>query len=81
VPTASPFLVESTALGLLGGLIGGSLAVAAVVGTAVARDWTAVLAPWTVAAAPAVGALVGLAAGGYPAVRAALIEPAAALRR
>ncbi|MCA2218842.1 ABC transporter permease [Jidongwangia harbinensis] len=81
VHIATQFLTESTALGLLGGLVGGSVAVAAVVGTAVLRDWTAVLAPWTVAAAPAIGAGVGLVAGVYPALRAAWIEPAAALRR
>lgn len=81
VHVAVQFLAESTALGLLGGLVGGGVAVAAVVGTAVLRDWTAVLAPWTVAAAPAIGAGVGLVAGVYPALRAAWIEPAAALRR
>ncbi len=78
---AVQFLAESTALGLLGGLIGSSLGVAVVVSTAVARQWTAVLAPWTVAAAPLIGALVGLVAGGYPALRASWIEPVEALQR
>ena len=81
VHIAAQFLVESTALGLLGGMVGSSLGVAAVVGTAVGHHWTAVLAPWTVVAGPAIGAAVGALAGSYPAVRAGRIEPSDALRR
>lgn len=78
---AAQFLTESTALGTLGGLIGTSLGVAVVVGVALARHWTAILQPWAVLPAPLIGALVGMAAGLYPALRAALIEPIEALRR
>ncbi|MEW2431631.1 ABC transporter permease [Micromonospora sp. NPDC047644] len=78
---AAQFLTESTALGLLGGLVGASVGVSVVILVAVAKDWTAVLQPWTVWPAPFVGGLVGLASGLYPAVRAASIEPADALRR
>jgi putative ABC transport system permease protein len=78
---AAQFLAESTALGLLGGLLGTTLAVASVVIFALARHWTAVLEPLTVLPAPFIGAATGLLAGLYPATRASLIEPLAALRR
>ncbi|MFC1431417.1 ABC transporter permease [Streptacidiphilus sp. N1-3] len=78
---ATQFLTESTALGALGGLIGTSLGVATVLATAVAQHWTAVLQPYAVLPAPLIGALIGLVAGLYPALRAARIEPLDALRR
>jgi putative ABC transport system permease protein len=75
------FLAESTALGLFGGLIGTSLGVATILSITVYRHWTALLDPRIVAAAPVAGAVVGLLAGLYPALRASLMEPADALRR
>jgi putative ABC transport system permease protein len=75
------FLTESTTLGTLGGLLGTSIGVAAVVTVSLAKHWTALLNPSTVLAAPLIGSVVGLAAGLYPAVRAAWIEPLEALRR
>ncbi|MFK0043142.1 ABC transporter permease [Streptomyces sp. NPDC090741] len=70
----SQFLTESGALGSLGGLIGTSLGVLTVVVASVARNWTPVIHPATVAAAPAIGLLTGLAAGIYPAWRASRIQ-------
>src|SRR6266536_2838533 len=75
------FLAESTALGLLGGLIGASLGVVTILAITIYRHWTALLDPRIVVAAPVAGAVVGLLAGLYPALRASLLEPADALRR
>lgn len=77
---ASQFLLESTVTGLLGGIIGASLGVLVIVLVSAVRDWTPVLEGWLPFAAVGLGALVGLIAGTYPALRAAQTEPIAALR-
>ncbi|MFD3610340.1 ABC transporter permease [Streptomyces atroolivaceus] len=75
------FLAESAALGLVGGVTGTSLGTAVVVGVSLQKEWTPVVDPLTLAAAPALGLATGLLAGLYPAWRAARIPPVDALRR
>lgn len=75
------FLSESAVLGAFSGLAGTSIGVITIVIVALTHQWTPVLAPTLVIAAPVIGLLTGVLAGCYPAWRASRIEPADALRR
>ena len=77
---AGQFLLESTTIGLLGGVVGAALGIAVVVCVAVFKEWTPVLDLRLALGAPLAGALVGLLAGLYPSLRAARMEPVDALR-
>ncbi|MFI6325383.1 ABC transporter permease [Nonomuraea sp. NPDC050556] len=77
---AAQFLLESTLIGLTGGVIGASLGIVAVVAISAAKQWTPVLDLTLALTAPLAGALVGLLAGLYPSLRAARMEPVDALR-
>lgn len=77
---AGLFVVESTLVGLLGGVFGASLGLLAVVGVSYLSRWKPVLDGWLPPAAALTGAVIGLLAGAYPAWRASRVEPVAALR-
>jgi len=78
--TARLHAPQSAALGTIGGILGTSIGIMAVVIIATTRDWTATLNPLYTLPAPTIGLLTGLLAGAQPAWRASRIAPVDALR-
>ncbi len=74
------FLGESVLLSLLGGAAGIALGAAATAGYASIQGWILVVPVLAVAGGVAIALALGAVAGLYPAVRAAQLAPAAALR-
>lgn len=77
---ALQFLLESTSLGVIGGVIGASVGLLTVVAVSAYQTWTPVLDPAVLLLAPILGGVIGLISGTYPALRAARLEPVEALR-
>jgi putative ABC transport system permease protein len=77
---AGQFLAESTLLALGGGVVGAALGAGITAVVASVQGEAAVVPPLSLAAALAASLVVGAAAGVYPAVRAARLPPAEALR-
>jgi putative ABC transport system permease protein len=77
---AAQFVAEATTLALIGGAAGAVLGALATAIYASARRWPAVVPPADLLAAVAIAVAVGAAAGLYPALRAARLSPAEALR-
>ena len=74
------FLTESVLLAGVGGVAGAALGAGGTAAYASARGWTAVVPPLGVAAGVGAAVVIGAVAGLYPAVRAARMAPAEALR-
>jgi putative ABC transport system permease protein len=74
------FLGESVLLSALGGCAGIALGAAATAGYAQVQDWKTVVPLLAVAGGVGLALMLGALAGLYPAVRAARLAPAAALR-
>jgi|SRR5690349_7571736 putative ABC transport system permease protein len=74
------FLVEATTLATVGAAGGVALGIALAGLVAAATPLPAAVAPWSILVGVVLGAGVGIAAGVYPASRAARLDPIAALR-
>jgi macrolide transport system ATP-binding/permease protein len=77
---AAQFLVESTSMGVIGGILGASFGVAIVLAVSACQLWTPVLDPGVPFLVPLIGGAIGLISGTYPALRAAKLEPVEAFR-
>jgi putative ABC transport system permease protein len=75
------FLIEAATLSVFGAAIGITLGIIAAKVVAATTPLPASVAPWSIAVGLVLGAGVGVVAGVYPASRAALLDPIAALRQ
>jgi len=74
------FLIEAVILSLIGGILGVFLGIVVAKGTTAIIGMPSAIKLWAVVAALIVSSSVGLFFGVYPARRAAMLDPIAALR-
>jgi putative ABC transport system permease protein len=75
------FLIESATLSTLGAAVGIALGAAAALVIRSTTPMPTFVAPWSIAVGVLIGAGVGIVSGVYPASRASLLDPVAALRQ
>jgi putative ABC transport system permease protein len=73
-------IIEAAQTGTIAGVLGTTIGILAVAATAVARQWTPIIDPAILLAAPVIGIATGAAAGTLPALNAARTPPADTLR-
>jgi putative ABC transport system permease protein len=77
---AAQFVVESAALALIGGTVGVGIGALVTIGYAKRQDWTVSVPLEGLALGVLAALIIGAVAGLYPAVRAARLDPAEAVR-
>ena len=77
---AAMFWTEGALSGAVGGVTGSALAAVAVVVVAAVNGWTASVNPVSALLGPTIGLVAGVVSSLYPALRAAAVEPAQAVR-
>jgi putative ABC transport system permease protein len=77
---AAQFMIESSLLSAIGGTIGVALGAAVTAGYATRQGWIVEIPQAALAAGVAVALVVGVAAGLHPALKAARVDPADAVR-
>jgi putative ABC transport system permease protein len=75
------FLIEASTLSILGAMMGIALGAIAAWVIRSSTPMPTYVAPWSIAVGVLVGATVGIVSGVYPASRASLLDPVAALRQ
>jgi len=78
---AGLFLAEGATLGLIGGLLGSSTGVVAVLAVSAIQNWIPALDPTTIGLGMGIGFITGLFAAIVPSIRASRTQPALAIRK
>lgn len=74
------FLTETTAIALIGGILGCALGIGGIFGIMQYTNWKALIAPHYVLVSMGISCAVGIVFGIFPARRASLMDPITALR-